>query len=373
MRKKVLFVDTHTAKPYDESSLRTEAIGGTQSSVLRVAEGLGAWHDVYVAHHLRPSDLPKTTAATFITLESALSMTGAQRPDVVVNAVGRFEEVPQLTRRYPGARLVIWSHDLRRIRRVWKYRRTLAAGRWTVVTVSKFHAGLAREHAHGKGLARLLDRVRPRAHYEIRTIYNSIADGLAPDDTPVDPWKLLFFSAPAKGLGEVIVQFRAVYAHDPRYRLYVAHPGYSDPAARRGFDARMLEEPGIVLLGPQSHPQMMQHVRESFCVFFPQRSKPETFGLVYAEANALGTPVLAHRFGAAEEVLSDPDQLIDAGDPEAALRTLLRWRERGRPRVHLREQFKVAAVVEEWRKLVEEPQPGVGAERGAPSTGRGGA
>ncbi len=55
----------------------------------------------------------------------------------------------------------------------------------------------------------------------------------------------------------------------------------------------------------------MQHIRESLCVFYPQTQRCETFGLVYAESNAVGTPVLAHDFGAAREVLSSPDQLIN--------------------------------------------------------------
>src|SRR5581483_2147599 len=45
-------------------------------------------------------------------------------------------------------------------------------------------------------------------------------------------------------------------------------------------------------------------------VFYPKFVLPETFGLVFAEASAVGTPVLTHDCGAAAEVLADPRQVL---------------------------------------------------------------
>ncbi len=55
---------------------------------------------------------------------------------------------------------------------------------------------------------------------------------------------------------------------------------------------------------------MHAQVRRSLCTFHPNFRIPETFGLVYAESHALGTPVLTHDFGAAAEVVGDPRQLL---------------------------------------------------------------
>ena len=79
----------------------------------------------------------------------------------------------------------------------------------------------------------------------------------------------------------------------------------------------------------------------------------ETFGCIFAEANAVGTSVLAHPIGAAPEVLENPAQLVDCRDRAAVVDRLLRWRDEGLPLVKARPEFRLSAVVARWRELLE--------------------
>jgi glycosyltransferase involved in cell wall biosynthesis len=141
-----------------------------------------------------------------------------------------------------------------------------------------------------------------------------------------------------------------VHAVDPRLKLYVADPGYI-----KNFDATMLDAPGIVKLGSLPQRALLKHVQEALCVFYPQRKKPETFGLVYAEANAVGTPVLAHDFGAAREVLAPTNPPLDASDPGRIIDTLTTWVAEGGPVVGPNPEFSLESVVMKWERFFHDP------------------
>jgi glycosyltransferase involved in cell wall biosynthesis len=91
-------------------------------------------------------------------------------------------------------------------------------------------------------------------------------------------------------------------------------------------------------------------------VFYPQARFEETVGLVFAEANAVGTPVLAHPHAAAREGLgeapADGRQLVDARDPEAAARRLTAWWRDGRPDVSGATRFQTSRVAADWERLL---------------------
>jgi glycosyltransferase involved in cell wall biosynthesis len=128
----------------------------------------------------------------------------------------------------------------------------------------------------------------------------------------------------------------------PELRLYVANPGYRPDLKR--------EVRGVVNLGALPHGEVIRHVRQSLCVFYPNTVFPETFGLVFAEANAVGTPVLTHDLGAAREVLGSAIQIADASDYRAFTRRVLAWREGKRPRVKTSEAFRLRSVAAQWTK-----------------------
>ncbi|MGH8324486.1 MAG: glycosyltransferase, partial [Steroidobacteraceae bacterium] len=200
-----------------------------------------------------------------------------------------------------------------------------------------------------------------------------IDDTLAPDGSPVDEHKLVFFSSPNKGLKFTLDAFRALRRQVPDLRLVVGNPGYK---VRKSV---LIE--GVEYLGPQPQARMHAEVRTALCTFFPNFIIPETFGLVFAESNAVGTPVLTHDCGAAAEVIGDRNQILPVTAAHRVYEALLShvspgwragparvaaslglfdayaeriraWRCGGRPHVEPNPRFRLAAVVQQWRALL---------------------
>jgi glycosyltransferase involved in cell wall biosynthesis len=205
------------------------------------------------------------------------------------------------------------------------------------------------------------------------TIYNPIEDGLAPDGSPVDTNKLVFFSSPNKGLKFTLDAFRHLRRRMPELRLVVGNPGYK-------IRKSVLIE-GVEYLGPQPQARMHTQVRTALCTFFPNFVIPETFGLVFAESNAMGTPVLTYDCGSAVEVIGDRAQILPVTLADRVYERLLShvspgwragparvaasmglfdafaervsaWRNGGRPSVGPNPRFRLSAVVERWRELL---------------------
>jgi glycosyltransferase involved in cell wall biosynthesis len=289
----ILFFDPVCGQPYDTETLHRQAMGGTEATVVRVADALGA----RVAQHNRTS-------------ASGRYVPPGRDPAVTRVIVTRDSRaLPAVRQLYPNARVHLWLHD--RVRPRSKRARRLAAD-----------AAMLRELA--VRVICVSDTQRRDVEASLRwmgagervcacTIYNPVADDLRPDGSPVDDRKLVFLSSPNKGLKFTLDAFRAVRRAMPDMRLVVGNPGYKSAAAVR--------QDGVEYLGPQSQPRIHAQVRTALCTFFPNFVIPETFGLVFAESKALGTPVLTHDCGAALEVLADRAQVL----PVTATSRLYEW------------------------------------------------
>jgi len=73
--------------------------------------------------------------------------------------------------------------------------------------------------------------------------------------------------------------------------------------------------------------------------------------LVYAESNAVGTPVLTYNKGAASEVLSLPE-LQFASNKQAIIKKFQRWQKFGRPVISGQANFRISNVVRTWKDLL---------------------
>lgn len=183
-------------------------------------------------------------------------------------------------------------------------------------------------------------------------LYNPIDDHLLPDNTPRDPQKLLFLSSPIKGLEEVLNHFIALNERVKKpFHLYVADPGYKIKGHRFSTDTLKAMD-NVIVLGALSHDKVIAHLRDSFCIFYPQQTFSETFGIIYAEANAVGTPVISHDIGSAKEVLGGGSQIININEPNRILKTLEDWQARGAPVVSVNPAFRLSAVISAWEALL---------------------
>jgi glycosyltransferase involved in cell wall biosynthesis len=288
---------------------------------------------------------------------------------VVINRDSR--ALPRVRDLYPNAQIYLWLHDQLRPgskRAGWLASTAdlLREVRATIVCVSD---------SQRRGVDAALRTMRLEDIVQTHTIYNPIDDALAPDGVAVDRDKLVFFSSPNKGLKFTLDAFRALRRRMPELRLVVGNPGYK---VRK---STVID--GVEYLGPQPQARMHEEVRTALCTFFPNFVIPETFGLVFAESNALGTPVLTSDCGAAAEVIGDRNQILAvtaaqrtyerllthvspgwrAGPARAAaalglfdayVERIQAWRSGARPQVGPDPRFRLAAIAEKWRALLGE-------------------
>jgi len=356
----VLFYDPACQKPYGARSLFEGALGGTEATVIRVAEALEAR---VMQHNRSDADgrylppRPERDIDHLIVLRDP-------RPLRAICA------------RYPGARVYLWLHDLvrpgsKRGRRLARAKDALAELAVTIVCVSDFQRRQAE--------AILLDD-GSRSRIRLVTIYNAVDDALAPDGSAVDMNRLVFFSSPNKGLAYTLDAFQALRRHIPQLTLRVGSPGYKS-LRRAGIEHVDGGVNGVEWLGPQPAERILKEVRSALCVFYPNFVLPETFGLVFAEAKAVGTPVLTHDCGAASEVLADPQQVLpvtrgqriyeraarlvpSSWRPAIApcaerlglfapyLHRLCAWRDGARPHPGPDARFRIQAVAARWRAVL---------------------
>ena len=278
----ILFYDPLCRAPYDSRTLAAQAMGGSEATLVRVADALGA----YVIQHNRREDWQRYRAPQRL----------AGITHVIVNRDSR--ALARVRERYPAARLYLWLHDrlhpgTRRARWLASSAAVLRECGVSCVCVSDWQrAGVAATLAR-LGLAERVRAVR---------IYNPVDDALVPDGSAVDPRKLVFFSSPNKGLNFTLDAFAHLRRRMPDLRLVVGNPGYKRMS--RALPA------GVESLGALPQARMHAEVRGALCTFAPNFVIPETFGLEFAESHALGTPVLTHDCGAAREILADPEQVL---------------------------------------------------------------
>jgi len=336
---RILFVDPCCPKPYDPKVLATEALGGTESTVIRVAEGLSqklGGHGVWVTQHNRGADHNSCFVTPGGAYYSSFGHNENAKPTHVV--VLRAPQALYTARKqFPNAKLYLWNHDIFGGEGWDKGYQAIVDTQAVPIMVSTWHQAQMYDH---------MNSIRFKATIPSRRIYNPIDNDLVPDDTTVDTNKIVFFSSPHKGLEHTLKVFEQFQNFDDLkdVKLYLANPGY--------FPDSKTELKNVVNLGALPHSEVINQVRSALCVFHLNNVFPETFGLVHAESNAVGTPFLSSRLGATPELADHPAELIDVQDPKAVIERIRQWRT-GRPKVRANANFRLKNVIKEWIDLLK--------------------
>jgi len=322
----ITFVDPLAPRAYGGAPGELAGLGGTEATLVKIAESLAGNLRVTVRQAARRGD-GLSGRVRYAPLDLDRPLPEAPGMIVVVNS---WKVAPKLARLNPGARVIVWQHVFPGRHNRGLAPRLKAAG-VEVLCVSEAHAAWLRA---------FLGPDAPRIGY----IHNPIADDLAPDETPRNPDLLLFASSPHKGLGQVFRRFEALRSQFPTLRLAVADPGYLAWPTGPVPD-------GVIPLGRLDQPRLIGWMRRAICLFYPQDQFAETFGLVIAEANAVGCPALLHRgLGANDEVASDPGQCIDTTDPAAIAARIGEWRAaigQG-PLARAQPGFRMSRIAGQW-------------------------
>lgn len=320
----ILFWDAVCNKQYTIDTEKTESLGGTERTVLRVAQALSAQYGVYLYQHKADSREAETIGGiTHIGLDSKFPT-----PDVVVH-LRTAVLVPVLAAIYPDAKHLVWAHDLAVEADYVKEDYEQVSG---IIAVSDFHKTQIETVLKATGISK-----------PVYKIYNPVnTSGVLPRER--FPKTAAFISSPHKGLSQSLALFSEARDAGLLDSIEIANPGYMHLDTQDG--------PGIVKLGDLTHRDTMEVLSKTGVLLYPQRVFPETFGHVYAEANALGVPVLAYDFGAAREVLCINNRPYKA-------RSVSEWLDALKETMQLdiktgvREQFCIENVSAVWDALLK--------------------
>lgn len=324
----IVFIDYTCITPYDRQTLDNAPLGGTEATVIRVAEKLTDYHQVTVIQHVRSTTT--THHAKYVGIDA-----WPREADYVIT-LRNSKMVPFALAAWPKAQHYLWLHDLptREYNNFINDLNFLHQHQIKLITVSSWHKKIIQLfHTHYQYTGSIP---------EIFVIYNPIEPEKLINSKPYDPNKVAFFSSPHKGLQQTIELFLNLQPTNPNLKFYYSNPGY--------FDDYTYHHPNIINLGRLAHPEVIEFIKDAFCVFYGNTIYPETFGLIFAEANALGIPVLCYDLGAAQEVLSSPEQQI-VKNQEQFLSLFTGWQNGKRPVVQGRKIFHLDQIINEWLSL----------------------
>lgn len=331
-KKTICFVDYTCPKPYDSLTPQQGGLGGTESTVTRIAEGLSEHYNVVVEQHSRDEVVThKATYAPVGFTENPAHVIALRDPRIMLGA----------HEAHPKAKIHLYSHDIpsRPIGELY------SGGAFKDCT---YHICVSNWHK-----AVTMDLLKPlgyKGEFKHRVIYNPLPQYLPQRADSYDKNKLVWLSSPHKGLDRALHLLKLLLPHNPDFKLYVSNPGYY------GLDMQLNDslKNSVILAGSLPHEEVLNHVKDALCLFYPNTVFPETFGMVMSEANAMGIPVLTHNFGASYEVLdSHPDQIMDCRNDEEVVKRVLKWYHGERPNVRGRPEFKLSRVINEWVRLLD--------------------
>lgn len=323
----ITILDTVCPKPYTGDTLRSEGLGGTEATVVRIAERLAKDYKVVVQQKGREEE----ETINGVVYSKVDTQTGTvivlRNPKIAV-------EVAKSNKR---GKTYLWCHDLM-TPDVFPYLNGLRDNHVTLIAVSEYHKG------------QIYDTIRKDQTFKgplsVKVIYNPIDDDLHADSlVSVNTNKLVFTSSPHKGLDHTLKLFGIMRKEfNPEFELHIFNPGY--------FQTEIPELPGVINHGPKPYAEVIQHVRESLCLFYINQVFPETFGLVMVEANAVGTPFITHQLGAANEVSDHPHQVIDTRDAKKVIDRVMSWKNGERLIVGCKKEFRTSEVIKSWKRLL---------------------
>ena len=331
---KILFIDPECPTAMVASGLGRQAMGGTEATLFHIARELAREHTVAIAQHNRIGETVEDEGICFQGFNFSSKCPAADQPDHII-VLRNYKILPRIRQQYPDAAISLWMHCFpgSRWRRAGQiFDRTGA----NIIAVSD---------TLRKDMVQMLSKqLSPeKAESLCHTIYNPVVLQTTGGHPMIREDVMIYLSSPHKGLNEVLTKFNSLREHLPSLELEVANPGYIK-------NDSMVYPPGVRILGALPQKELHRRVASSLCVFYPQTRFAETFGLIFGEANALQTPVIAHDLGAAREILNlgGEGQVIDCNDLDAIALTLKKWQENGRLPVQGSGLLKLETVVKSW-------------------------
>lgn len=336
---KIRFIDCDHPELNEEEGFAFPRMIGTESSLSLVAEGLAArGHEVAVCQARRPATFTSGSGVRYLDFDPDHANPERENPDLVVTL--RCDQMVKKIRQvFPGAALAHWAHECSGARR----NNSLGS----ILLENKAHLLSASANLGSKLVSKARQTISfPAAVVRNHVIYNPIPDMVRPDPAiRTNPNKMATLRFPDDDLADVLDQYARVKLQHPELELHVI-----DIAPRESSPDGLPD--GVVCLGVLPYQEILRHLQEAWCFFYPRSFAGDLIDRVFADANALGTPVLTHPSPTAWEMLNPADeQLIDC---ESFLLVALRvncWKADGAPKVTLKRCFRLTQVLDRWECL----------------------
>lgn len=326
----VIITDITTPKPYDQHTLDTEPLGGTESSVIRVAEGLAKkGYRVGVFEHNLES-ISMGEGAYYLPL-SELSNVRSCHAFVSLRSAFGVDMFPMATK-------VSWHEDVPN-KTMNDLMPTFMKHNVTVVGASRWHKRQIQEQFKiGLNVGDMIPRVV--------SIYNPVPDELydIPRDLKIgyENNVMVWAASPHKGLDRAIKIFQKCReAISDQLELRVFNPGYLVTDIQR--------VPGVVVYGAVPCKTLWEQLGSSLCLFYPT-SFEETFGCIAAESNAMHCPVATFPVAALRESVNNT--FAENQDEQDFIKLVEKWYNGERPEVTTKKEFKTSQIVYEWEKVL---------------------
>lgn len=319
----IIFIDEVCPKPYETATLKHEGMGGSESSLIKIAEGLCLYSiNIAVYQHNRVAPI-MGERALYISKEILEQST----TKVVIHQRHISDLALHL---FPKAKHMVWCHDLNQ--NYFRQNEGLLIEKdITLVCVSRWQRNQFRDVIHG---------------VDIRYIYNPIHDALyelGKKNKTHNKLKLSWLSSPHKDLDYAIDVFNKIRAQSGLdFKLHVYNPGY--------LGVRGVGDPNVIFCGSLPNHKLLVDASDSLCLFMPMPKWPETFCIVAAEMNCLGIPVIAFKGKDALDETGNAGKYLCETESDV-IKRVLQWHEH-RPTVQGNTNFKLSNVLKDWIRIL---------------------
>jgi glycosyltransferase involved in cell wall biosynthesis len=284
--------NNHNHPGYTGAAIETGGVGGTESSVIHLAEALvSRGHHVFALNRLSAPSLfagvqwlPLGRKDTLPPLDAAIG----------INSTRLFQGLKALCK-------INWFHNPPTLKQQLKYRNlgALLRHRTHAVLLGDYHSGLLHSWLPYSGRS---------------IIFHGVGDEFfvrSPEAAP-RAQRAIFTSQPKRGLDFVAGLWSSIQARVPLAELHVFCPQQKEREAA----STCCSKPGIVIRGSVSRAALAQELRQARVMLIPGVAD-ETFCLAAAEAAASGVPLVTRGTGALAERVQHGQTGFISPDPGA--------------------------------------------------------
>jgi len=203
MNNTIYFVDIKCKQPYTFSTMAERAIGGTESTLLRVADRLSEDYRVFLVQPCREQEEMNERGISYLSLDTARQR-AAESPPAHVIVIRKIKVMSDMASWFPEAKLYLWIQDLP-VKKYCRYRHQLIKHNVTMICNTHWQRSEAERYLSPDcWYQRLFHPLSRRRLVKMAVIYNVINPEIRYEPVEIDEDKLVFFRDNSDRLGQLV-------------------------------------------------------------------------------------------------------------------------------------------------------------------------